>query len=886
MKFTDCLVSVACLASTVSAFGNHAHRHGLLQLPRAFSREGIWLYPALHPDHDSDDLRHLDPQLSKTLHYSQEGHRPALHGAKHAQLQSTFSGPTVALEHSSHVKDVVCDGKNKTIQVCFKTPEALQRVQTSWKDEIDSDTFNLVTYHMGCGDQTGDHRSFFRASNPTVDDEECMTVSAEPLNERQAIHAGDLSWGTFLHPEYQKRQPAKGHVKTTMPEQPTGETVDITKDPDAVQAFFDTTINTDIPDKETQPLDFMDNNYNQLSKRGLFSWILEGIQSIVKIIQVATKIWVRVVILRVRITIEYAIVVASLIMVPFGRPFDRAYHADLPFDLHTATNIGIGSDAASFLGGPQNGFVLAQEGVAWNVQCVDCGARGHFSFDGRLAFSTPNGLTAAEIALTNHEPLEIDAVFRINLNGRVLKNKGNSKYKTAFTKELYNVGLPGLWIPKIVAIGPMVTVSTGVSLYFDGHMEIVTGAKFQIDKGLVTLNSTKGGRNEASGFHPSAQWVMAGSQGKEKVDGGIKGNAVATFDSNIPVGLEFGINVLSGFKETLGVFFDPSVYFTAGISVNEGHKCDQGIEMRAGAKGRSYSSGLGIWEYQFGEWKLMEKGLGCLRWNHGFEFKADDVEPDVQLGQEVAQTLGEVPSDRNATVKKPGAVLAASANASQHEYHDYEQHDGQGQVPLPSTQGFRMIQDANLTSTLVSGTDGNVYLVNNSAAYDISAPWGSLDLTKNTFNYDVFGRLIHYNHTQTRKSAMVKVGVAHGEAMPVGHRQMSFTLQEGKDEAYLLSYKYDPTAEDPDYQADPGLADENVMFCFPTVCQVADGLQLYASRYVVTGDGKALFILSDGLRADVTKAYKIDLKALGLDIEPTQCRTVRLVSNFNKSMAG
>ncbi|OJJ41938.1 hypothetical protein ASPWEDRAFT_82528, partial [Aspergillus wentii DTO 134E9] len=364
MKFTDCLVSVACLASTVSAFGNHAHRHGLLQLPRAFSREGIWLYPALHPDHDSDDLRHLDPQLSKTLHYSQEGHRH----------------------------------------------------------------------------QTGDHRSFFRASNPTVDDEECMTVSAEPLNERQAIHAGDLSWGTFLHPEYQKRQPAKGHVKTTMPEQPTGETVDITKDPDAVQAFFDTTINTDIPDKETQPLDFMDNNYNQLSKRGLFSWILEGIQSIVKvsvhisltlktrcsricsqIIQVATKIWVRVVILR-------------------------------------------------------NGFVLAQEGVAWNVQCVDCGARGHFSFDGRLAFSTPNGLTAAEIALTNHEPLEIDAVFRINLNGRVLKNKGNSKYKTAFTKELYNVGLPGLWIPKIVAIGPMVTVSTGVSLYFDGHMEIVTGA--------------------------------------------------------------------------------------------------------------------------------------------------------------------------------------------------------------------------------------------------------------------------------------------------------------------------------------------------------------------------------------------------------------------------
>ncbi|OJJ66930.1 hypothetical protein ASPBRDRAFT_357224 [Aspergillus brasiliensis CBS 101740] len=614
MRFTDCLVSVACLASTASAFGHHAHRHGLLQLPRAFSREGIWLYPALHPDHDPDDLQHLDPQLSKELYYSQEGHRPALHGAKHAQLQSTFSSPTVVLEHSSHIKDVVCDGQENTMQVCFKTPEALQRAQRSWKDEIQSGTFNLVTYHMGCGDQTGDHRSFFRASNPTVDNDECVSVSVEPLDERQAIHAGDLSWGTYLHPGHQKREPIKGHIKTTEPEQPTQGTVDITKDPNAVQSYFNVPIDTDIPDRETEPVDFMDNDYSkELAKRGgLFSWIVEGLKSVVGIVQFATKAAITIVGARVKIMIERALVTADLIMVPFGRPFDRAYHADIPFDWHTATNLGIGSDPASMLGGTQNGFVIAQQGAAFNLQCVDCGARGNFTFDGRLAFNIADGLTAAEIALTNHEPLAIDAVLRLNLNGRLLKDKG-SKFKTAVSKELFNIGLPGLWIPKVVAIGPMVTLNTGVNLYVDGHMEIVTGAKFKLDAGHVELNATKGGQTTASGFNPSAQWVVAASPGEKEADGGVKGNTVATLDSNMPLGLEFGINVLSGFKETVGVFFDPSIYFTAGISVNEGHKCDRGIEMRAGAKGRSYSSALGIWEYQFAEWKLLEKGLGCLR---------------------------------------------------------------------------------------------------------------------------------------------------------------------------------------------------------------------------------------------------------------------------------
>ena len=75
MRVFHYLGLLARLNSAVSAFGRHAAQDGLFQVPPSFSRDGINLYPALHPEHDSKDLNHLVPENSKTLYYSQEGHR-------------------------------------------------------------------------------------------------------------------------------------------------------------------------------------------------------------------------------------------------------------------------------------------------------------------------------------------------------------------------------------------------------------------------------------------------------------------------------------------------------------------------------------------------------------------------------------------------------------------------------------------------------------------------------------------------------------------------------------------------------------------------------------------------------------------------------------------
>jgi hypothetical protein len=75
MQLINYVAPLAWLASAVSAFGRHAAHRGLLQMSPSFAHDGVNLYPALHPEHNTDDLSHLVPQNSKELYYSQEGHR-------------------------------------------------------------------------------------------------------------------------------------------------------------------------------------------------------------------------------------------------------------------------------------------------------------------------------------------------------------------------------------------------------------------------------------------------------------------------------------------------------------------------------------------------------------------------------------------------------------------------------------------------------------------------------------------------------------------------------------------------------------------------------------------------------------------------------------------
>jgi len=62
--------------------------------------------------------------------------------------------------------------------------------------------------------------------------------------------------------------------------------------------------------------------------------------------------------------------------------------------------------------------------------------------------------------------------------------------------------------------------------------------------------------------------------------------------------------------------------------------------------------------------------------------------------------------------------------------------------PPDSKAGFKVIMDQKKTSVLASGKDGYIYLVETTQNYDLSSPWGTVDLKSDTVNLDVFGRIM------------------------------------------------------------------------------------------------------------------------------------------------
>lgn len=69
--------------------------------------------------------------------------------------------------------------------------------------------------------------------------------------------------------------------------------------------------------------------------------------------------------------------------------------------------------------------------------------------------------------------------------------------------------------------------------------------------------------------------------------------------------------------------------------------------------------------------------------------------------------------------------------------------DSVSRLPSPDNKaGFRIIMDQDKSSILVSGTDGHIYLVDSKQNYDMTAPWGTIDINSQTVNLDVFGRIM------------------------------------------------------------------------------------------------------------------------------------------------
>lgn len=361
------------------------------------------------------------------------------------------------------------------------------------------------------------------------------------------------------------------------------------------------------------------------------------------------------------ITIAKAMIIIAattvkLLLVPFGFPFDQEYHADINFNHYVPKWIGIGSDPATTIAGAvansnipgtvagvedaiKKGLITEDEAISSGLKgkdlkdsleavysksggslylsCDACGTKGSFTFEGKLAFSIADGLTKAQVSLINNEEFVLEAIFGLKLQGRAIGEGGtgaNGKQglKSTVSKQIASIPLSPLYIPGLLTIGPQVVVEPQASLYADGSIDIKAGPRFTISPGNVTLDAKSPDQNVAQGWEPHFEFVFDPSA-----------SIVVTADLALQVGIEVALDVLTGtYKTSAGIYTAPSVYLTAEYSKNkksddteELKACDSGIELRAGAKNRVYSSVFGLREWEFKELgtTFADVGLGCIQ---------------------------------------------------------------------------------------------------------------------------------------------------------------------------------------------------------------------------------------------------------------------------------
>lgn len=201
-----------------------------------------------------------------------------------SHINTTFNHPAVLLDHSSHVKSVICG--DSELRVCFNNEGSNNHAQRNWGGILDQSTpLILSTNHPGCGGHDIGVRGYWKASyfgvGPDDENTNCIHVEANEIPLDDAMDQFELVYGHNLNPNQEPLQRRQDNIDVPRhrrgrrdgddaPIAPS-ETVDITRDPDALSDFFAQSINETYPDvPEATPV--LHNGTVLVAKRAALSW--------------------------------------------------------------------------------------------------------------------------------------------------------------------------------------------------------------------------------------------------------------------------------------------------------------------------------------------------------------------------------------------------------------------------------------------------------------------------------------------------------------------------------------------------------------------------------------------------------------------------------------
>ncbi|KAJ4298332.1 hypothetical protein N0V88_003357 [Collariella sp. IMI 366227] len=496
------------------------------------------------------------------------------------RLNITYSHPSIVLDHSIYIKDVVCDAGS--LHGRFNTSYPFYFAQDSW--QTDEDVL-LITSAPSCGNDAAQN-AFFLAH--TVSFEE-LTLSFEALG--QIVQLADvfadmtIDFGNITVTEQPEEQedvcgsPSADNL-LGLPAVSCGTNFDKTLDDklgyySANGADLETvlTLASPINDKiQTRGLgDALRWVGNTIKKgvdvvvgvaKNVGNAIVDGAKALGKAVVNTAKSMAKAAVALATHAIKLVGFIATgkyensltlpvnvgppsnvLVDSPFGKAF-KMYTFKMGEDNEkfSATRTILENMRDDFLGEPN-----PEPGV--EIYCVNCGARGSVKATGRIHATLVSGIQEASIGISGN--MYIGLYLGIN---------GFAKWEKEWEKEIFKRGLPGWSIPGIVTLGPEISLAGKFMIGFEAEGQVLTGASVNFPAFEANLDLRNPSKSNQKGWVPNVDHVF-------QVHGGVK----ATAALGLPVKLFFGVDILNGvFKEGISLVDTPALTGTAEFEVNVG----------------------------------------------------------------------------------------------------------------------------------------------------------------------------------------------------------------------------------------------------------------------------------------------------------------------------
>ncbi|GLA28508.1 hypothetical protein ACMYSQ_012143 [Aspergillus niger] len=712
------------------------------------------LVPAQPPGHNATDPTHLVPKLTQALHYREDG-KTEKDPSSFGHMVSNFNHPTVVLDHSTHISSVTCSPGE--MNICFKSEDAEHQASEEWN--LSQSPLILATYHSGCGGYASGSRSYWNVSSITFQSgQRCARASVTEVPLEEAAKDFDLGFGHYQTSiEKDGGIPRRGTDDTMIA---SSSTEDITDDPEALSDFFGVKITEDYTEvPEAEPLQY--NGSATIERRQVLQrrwdpvgWIKE---KVTQVKEAVVEVYHAVVEPIVKKVVDFGSKIGSLIQDPLG------YEWSLGASVSQTWNIGgQGTQrvpTTSGLFGQGEGLVIAASGVfPGELSCENCYAKGDVSVSGHIGWSINDGLKTGYLKAGGSWDSQLALAMKL---------QGQKKIE-GYKKQLLSKNLVNLEIPGVISIGPEVSLSAVIDIYFQAQANVLIGARFEVSSGEAHLDLVNQKNNKLSGFNTKFTPIS-------KFDGP---EASVTLDFGLPLGLEFGIDLLNGkWKRTAGIFDQPSFQVVGKTLTSE---CD-GIDINLLVQNYFYLSVGGLYDYAIDLRELWSKPLGCVGTSQTSTESGQSslASRMIAIGARQSNTTLEDPEQavnqtfgNGGSSSQPPTLVPVEVNDSFIEH--------------VTGFSYKLVSDINQTAIMISGKEDRLYL----------APYGDPDASsgapfaveaeasESVLIGDVFGGYFNYNPTEMKQAGVSNLRSSRLTNIPVGSKFIALAEVPAEEVGY------------------------------------------------------------------------------------------------------